>query len=65
MPSYINITPFLRMQDGYMIYEVFDVKVAFLEPYLNNEMYISCPKGIAEFEFIISEKSDSTYIHLE
>ena len=45
--------------------EVFDVEAAFLEPYLDNEMYIKWPEGIVELGFLTEEERDSTCIRLE
>ena len=45
--------------------EVFDVEAAFLEPYLDNEMYINWPEGIVELGFLTPEERDSTCVRLE
>ena len=45
--------------------EVFDVEAAFLEPYLDNEMYIKWPEGIVELGFLTPEERDSTCVRLE
>ena len=45
--------------------EVFDVEAAFLEPYLDNVMYIHWPEGIVELGFLSPEERDSTCVRLE
>ena len=45
--------------------EVFDVEAAFLEPYLDNVMYIQWPEGIVELGFLSPEERDSTCVRLE
>ena len=49
--------------DGW-ICEAFDVEAAFLEPYLDIEMYIEWPDGIVELGFITEEQRRTTCIQL-
>ncbi len=42
--------------------EVFDVEVAFLEPFLDNKMYISWPEGIVQLGFLMPKERDITCV---
>ena len=44
--------------------ETFDVEAAFLEPYLDIEMYIEWPEGMVELGFLTEEQKNSTCIQL-
>ena len=44
--------------------ETFDVEAAFLEPYLDIEMYIDWPEGIVDLGFISEEQKRTTCIQL-
>ena len=44
--------------------EAFDVEAAFLEPYMDIEMYVQWPEGIVELGFLTEEQRDSTCVQL-
>ena len=44
--------------------EAFDVEAAFLEPYMDIEMYVQWPDGIVELGFLTEEERDSTCAQL-
>jgi len=44
--------------------EAFDVEAAFLEPYMDIEMYVKWPDGIVELGFLTEEQRDSTCVQL-
>ena len=47
-----------------LVCETFDVEAAFLEPYLDIEMYIDWPDGIVELGFISEEQKRTTCVQL-
>ena len=47
------------------ICEVFDVEAAFLEPYLDNEMYIKWPKGMVELGFSDRRRKRQHFCQIE
>ena len=51
-------------EDYEWICEAFDVEAAFLEPYLDVEMYIEWPEGIVELGFITKEEKERTCVQL-
>ena len=44
--------------------EAFDVEAAFLEPYMDIEMYVQWPEGIVELGFLTEAQRDSTCVQL-
>ena len=50
-------------EDGWVC-EAFDVEAAFLEPFLDIEMYIHWPPGIVELGFITEEQKRTTCVQL-
>ena len=51
-------------KDSGWVCEIFDVEAAFLEPYIDIEMYIDKPDGIVELGFISEEQKRTTCVQL-
>jgi hypothetical protein len=47
-------------RDEWVVFESFDVEVAFLNALLKNPVYIEWPKGIKALGFLSNEESDNT-----
>ena len=58
----ISVTLYFT-EEGWVC-EVFDVEAAFLEPFLDIEMYICWPEGMVELGFLTKEEYENTCVQL-
>ena len=59
----VGVTLYFSVDMGWVC-EAFDVEAAFLEPYLDIEMYIGWPVGMVKLGFLTKEEYESTCVQL-